>query len=204
MICLPFFTTGPKPASTPKADSPFGFESADSMFARYLEERCLNLPSTPKRFVSLGSGNCELEIGLSLELRRRGHGEFTMECLDLNSGMLERGRAAAENAGVAENLVFTQTDLNSWTSGNQFDAAIANQSLHHVLNLEGLLGEVRKCLTSGGSFIISDMIGRNGHLRWPEALERVHEFWRQLPPSYRINLKTGHYGRTLRGLGLFC
>jgi hypothetical protein len=37
--------------------------------------------------------------------------------------------------------------------------------------------------------ITSDIIGRNGHLRWPEALQIVQEFWRELPPSYRFNLQ---------------
>jgi hypothetical protein len=37
------------------------------------------------------------------------------------------------------------------------------------------------------------MIGRNGHQRWPEALEIVHQFWRQLPPSYRFNRKLQRY-----------
>jgi hypothetical protein len=31
------------------------------------------------------------------------------------------------------------------------------------------------------------MIGRNGHQRWPEALAAVHEFWKELPSSYRYN-----------------
>ena len=58
------------------------------------------------------------------------------------------------------------------------DAVIANQSLHHILKLEDLFEQVKKSLAPGGCFIISDMIGRNGHQRWPEALEAVHAFWR--------------------------
>jgi hypothetical protein len=37
------------------------------------------------------------------------------------------------------------------------------------------------------------MIGRNGHQRWPEALAIVHEFWKQLPPSYRFNRLSRRY-----------
>jgi hypothetical protein len=39
--------------------------------------------------------------------------------------------------------------------------------LHHVLNLEGLFGQIKSHLKEHGLFIISDIIGRNGHLRWP-------------------------------------
>jgi len=61
------------------------------------------------------------------------------------------------------------------------------QSLHHVLDLEGVFANARENLASGGQFLICDTIGRNGHLRWPEAMRIIHEFWRKLPPSYRYN-----------------
>ena len=31
------------------------------------------------------------------------------------------------------------------------------------------------------------MIGRNGHMRWPEALVIVNEYWEELPASYRYD-----------------
>ena len=31
------------------------------------------------------------------------------------------------------------------------------------------------------------MIGRNGHMRWPEALAVVEEFWKEFPREYRYN-----------------
>src|SRR5437763_9862673 len=31
------------------------------------------------------------------------------------------------------------------------------------------------------------MIGRNGHMRWPEALTIVNEYWEELPASYRYD-----------------
>ncbi len=145
------------------------------------------------RFASLGAGNCDLEIELARKLRARGHESFTIDCLDLNTSMLSRGRLAAEPAGVSGHLEFVEADCNHWEPALTYDAVLANQSLHHILNLEGLFEQVKKSLASGGRFIISDMIGRNGHQRWPEALEAVHEFWRGLPPSYRFNLRSGRY-----------
>jgi len=38
-------------------------------------------------------------------------------------------------------------------------------------------------------FITSDMIGRNGHQRWPEAQMIVDEFWNELPQHYRYNVQ---------------
>jgi SAM-dependent methyltransferase len=171
---------------------PFGFDSPNAMFVKYLAELCEHRAG-PVRFASLGSGNCDLEIELARKLRARGHSSFTIDCLDLNPSMLERGRLAAHRAGLSGHLEFVESDCNNWKPAHVCDAVIANQSLHHILNLEGLFEQVKKSLDSGGCFIISDMIGRNGHQRWPEALEIVHEFWRLLPPSYRFNLRSGRY-----------
>jgi SAM-dependent methyltransferase len=176
---------------------PFGFDSPDAMFLKYLAELCEKKAGEQKtghtRFVSLGSGNCDLEIKLARQLLALGHESFTIDCLDLNPSMLGRGHLAADRAGVAGHLEFVESDCNTWTPDQAYDAVIANQSLHHILNLEGLFEQVKKSLKTGGCFIISDMIGRNGHQRWPEALETVHEFWRGLPPSYRFNLRLGRY-----------
>jgi SAM-dependent methyltransferase len=170
---------------------PHGFNSPDGMFLKVLREQCERIPSP--RFVSLGAGNADLELTLARALRDLGHRNFVIECLDLNAAMLERGRQAAEWAQLSRHFEFVQADFNTWTATGPYDAVIANQSLHHVLNLEGLFEQIRNSLQPTGAFAISDMIGRNGHLRWPEALRIVREFWRQLPPSYRHNAKLGGY-----------
>ena len=64
---------------------------------------------------------------------------------------------------------------------------IANQSLHHVVALETLFDEIKRSLRPEGYFITSDMIGRNGHQRWPEAFRAVQRFWKELPVEYRHN-----------------
>ena len=167
----------------PKLQS-LGVGSLNEMFLTHLENACLG---PPPRFVSLGAGNCDLELEFARALKAKGH-DFTLDCLELNPTMLERGRVAADAAGLSSNLNFIPADLNAWNAAGGYDAVVANQSLHHVVNLEGLFDEVKRCLRPGGTFLISDMIGRNGHQRWPEALEIVHEFWRKLPPSYRFNI----------------
>ena len=171
----------------------FGFESPEGMFIRFLDERCREIGDGAKRFFSLGAGNCQLEIALAVQLRDRGHKNVVIDCIDLNAAMLERGSAAAEEAGVLEYLEFTEADLNAGTRLGPCDAVIANQVLHHVLDLEGVFERVKSSLNAGGTFIISDMIGRNGHQRWPEALDIIHEFWSRLPPSYRFNTLMGRY-----------
>jgi len=126
------------------------------------------------------------------------HENFAIDCLELNTAMLQRGQEAAAKAGVAAHLNFVPTDLNTWRPADEYDAVLANQILHHVLNLEGLFTEIGRSLKTGGTLVISDMIGRNGHLRWPEALRLVREFWRKLPPSHRFNRQLRRYEEMYR------
>jgi SAM-dependent methyltransferase len=176
----------------PKLEA-FGFSGPNGMFCRYLAEQCDRRKNVRSRFVSIGSGNCDLEIELAVHLRALGHSDFVIDCLDLNTSMLERGRSAAVTEGVADQLHFVQEDCNQWNPAHEYDAVIANQALHHVLNLEHLFAQIKSCLKPYGSFIISDIIGRNGNQRWPEALKIVNKFWRKLPPSYRFNQQLGRY-----------
>ena len=101
--------------------------------------------------------------------------------------MLNRGRELATKEGMINYMSFTQVDLNKWKSGKVYTSVIANQSLHHIQSLEDVFGEIKKSLHEHGAFISSDMIGRNGHQRWPEALLALHEFWKKLPESHKYN-----------------
>lgn len=165
-----------------------GINGPIQLFEKYLLEQCKKNSRSPLRFVSIGAGNCDTEVGLVRQLRDQGYSNFVMDCLELNPAMIERGRELARQHGVQNQLNFVECDFNQWKAEESYNVAIANQSLHHVSNLEGLFEQVASSLKPDGQFLISDMIGRNGHMRWPEALEIVHEFWRELPDSYRYNI----------------
>jgi SAM-dependent methyltransferase len=167
---------------------PFGFTCPDSFFCLYLEEQ-LDSPQTksPVTFVSIGAGNCDTEIRLAEMLIKRGHHQFTIECVDLNSDMLDRGKHSAKQAGVVNNLAFAQADFNKWQPKHPYAGVIANQSLHHAEDLEHLFSSIKLALGDTGIFVTSDMIGRNGHMLWPEAMNVVREYWQELPNAYRYN-----------------
>jgi SAM-dependent methyltransferase len=170
-----------------------GFASMTALFADPLGAACVRKDGMQARFLSIGAGNCDVEIDLALALRAAGHGNFVIDCLDLNPAMLQRGVEAAAERGVAENIAPLQADFNEWKPIHQYNAAVANQALHHVLNLEGLFDQIKASLRPDGVFVISDMIGRNGHLRWPEALAIIQEYWKKLPHSHRFNWQLKRY-----------
>lgn len=178
---------------------PFGFTCPDSFFSQHLTNQLIQAETNGKsgaRFVSVGAGNCDTEVRLASNLLKAGHRRFVIECLDINSEMLARGSQLARDAGVSANVRVTKVDFNFWKPNQPYDAVIANQSLHHVDNLEGLFERIRDAMSDASVFLTSDMIGRNGHQRWPEALELVQQFWQELPGRYRYNLQLNRFEDT--------
>ncbi len=168
----------------------FGFSHPEAFFEQQLAEvydEAARSESKPARFLSIGSGNCDAEVRVAKALVASGRCHFVLECLDINPAMLARGKEMAADAGLAAQIQPLRADFNDWFPETQFDAVLANQSLHHVVNLEGLFDAVLVAIGDRGRFITSDMIGRNGHARWPEALEIVQEYWSELPEGYRYN-----------------
>ena len=167
---------------------PFGFISPNDFFLRYVRGKCQGTHGRTTTIVSIGAGNCDLETELAEQLVADGFQDFRIDCLEINENMIERARARASDAALAGKVRFLQQDFNRWRPRpGQYDVVMANQSLHHVLELEHLFDSIRQGLAPGGLFLTSDMIGRNGHQRWPEALELVNDFWQELPESYRYN-----------------
>ena len=137
--------------------------------------------------VSIGAGNCDAEIALARSLRDAGKHPFFLQCLDLNPAMLERGKALADQNNLSNVMGFTCMDIKDWQPESTLDIIIANQSLHHFQELELLFGKITEFLDPQGYFLTHDMMGRNGHQRWPEALEIVQSLWRDMPERYKFN-----------------
>lgn len=165
-----------------------GASNPDQFFARFLMRSAQNgNGGEVAQFVSIGAGNCDTEVRVAKLLREQGLQQFVIHCLDINPAMLARGMALAEAEGVAAHIQPMHGDFNHWRPGRTFDGVMANQSLHHVVELEDLFASVHDCLADGALFAVSDIIGRNGHARWPEALTAVQSFWTELPDAYRYN-----------------
>ncbi|GAA4823850.1 hypothetical protein GCM10011365_22900 [Marinicella pacifica] len=164
----------------------FGFSHPDGFFAYYAKE-AIKTHHGSMRILSIGSGNCDTEVRLAKTLRKEGFHDFIIDCMDINQTMFARGLKLAEEEGVTNHLRFLKADFNSWESQQSYGLIIANQSLHHVVKLEHLFAEIKKSLPPEGYFITSDIIGRNGHQRWPEAVKVLKKIWQQMPPRYRYN-----------------
>lgn len=172
----------------------FGYSGPNDFFRKELLALA-GRTDGPIRLISIGAGNCDLELDLAVQLRNAGVHDFTMTCTDIATAMLKRGELAAARLGLLENVSFEQADANSLRPEGSYHAVIANQSLHHVVDLEHLFDVVSQAIGTEGVFLTSDIIGRNGHMRWPEAFAIVQEFWSELPRRKRFNLQLERYER---------
>ena len=166
---------------------PFGFANSIEFFRSYVARICGERPAETVAILSVGAGNCASEINIAEWLRETGIENYRFECVDINPALLKRGASLAEAKGLARYFTFSSFDLNAWRPSGQYHLILAIQSLHHFVDLEILFEKIHELLHPDGYFLADDMIGRNGHQRWPEALKLVNELWGELPDTYKFN-----------------
>ena len=169
-----------------------GLASLDAFWDRDIAAICGRRAPGPTRLISVGAGNGDIEIAIADRLRQSGISNLQILLLDLNPTMLDRALVLAEELGLTDQVDVEQGDFNSWKATGPADVYFAHHSLHHVVALEHLFEEVHGSLAADGVLLINDMIGRNGHKRWPEAAELVNRVWSVAPERYRFNHYLGH------------
>lgn len=159
----------------------------DEFFLDAIASACRAQPAATIEVASIGAGNGDLEVRLARALREQELRNFRFQCVEINPHMIERGKALALSEGVEAHLVFEECDIASWQPRGPLAVCMANHSLHHIDELELLFDRVKAAIDPDGVFLINDMIGRNGHQRWPEALEQVQSIWKSMPDRYKYN-----------------
>ena len=170
----------------PRIDEVFGVNNA-LLSMHSMQRRRLRQPGAGRRIASLGAGECEYDILLIKKLLEMGETDFVVEAIELSPLRFDRARASALAEGVEQYLLLNQGDLNTWVANGKYSVVIAKDTLHHVLELEHLFDAIHEGLEEDGVFLTTDMIGRNGHMRWPEALEIIQAIWKFIPDHYKIN-----------------
>ena len=164
-----------------------GVRGINEFFYDYMSAECKKDDSL-QTFVSIGAGRCEIEMQVVEMLVALGHKNFILECMDINTNMLQRGHDCAAQKGLDQYMRFVTGDALGWNPKKElYSVVMAHQSLHHVLDLEVLFEKVNKSIGGKGVFLTSDIIGRNGHMRWPEAMQEINKIWAKMPLRYKYN-----------------
>ena len=108
----------------------YGFAGPDDFFLKSLEK----VAGETVLVLSVGSGNCDLEVEWASKLSK-----VRMDCLDMNTTMLDRGREQAKRLGVEDKVRFLEGDFNQLVIQDSYDVVIFNQSLHHVTDRKSVV-----------------------------------------------------------------
>jgi SAM-dependent methyltransferase len=131
---------------------------------------------------SIGCGDGLMETAIAKIMRDSGT-EFNFHLLELSPNQIERAERNVSAAGLTQYFHFHEVDINRWNPPIKFAAFMAHHSLHHIQNLEHVFDAIKSSLL--GCFCTMDVIGRNGHMRWPEVLELMQLIWSVLPEEKR-------------------
>lgn len=80
----------------------------------------------------------------------RAHGASSVIGIDLSEKMLERARRDTNDPGIS----YQRQDLEHLVLPNaSFDLAYSSLTLHYIVDLDGMLATVHRCLRPGGKFV---------------------------------------------------
>jgi SAM-dependent methyltransferase len=170
----------------PKLEEVFGVSTVCNFYAdRFAEQFAFS--SEPPRFVSIGSGDGSYEIEITESLHARGLRNFEFICFEVSDGLIAEAAAKIDKKRLGRNLRVRQFDVNREQIDFRVDGFMAHHSLHHVVELERLFAMVDDSLTPHGCFLTMDIIGRNGHMRWPEVLSFIDAIWAVIDDKKKYN-----------------
>lgn len=161
-----------------------GVASPDHM---YLEEsKAMAARKGSVSIASIGSGACTMELALLGRLRAEGI-DARLTCIDFNAGLMRKAVELARGRGLDAWLDVQALDCNRPFALPPHDVVIVNQFFHHVEALETFAASLRASLAADGVLLTSDVVGRNGHLPWPDVEAVVQAYWRRLPAEKRFD-----------------
>jgi SAM-dependent methyltransferase len=120
------------------------------------------------------------------------NGPVSLTLLDASTDLIGRAAQRLASARPDRTVECLVGDVNRGLPGQgQYDVIVCVSALHHVADLERVLGQINARLADEGEFwSIGEQIGRNGNRLWPDALEAANEIFATLPARLRRNAHT--------------
>jgi SAM-dependent methyltransferase len=160
-----------------------GIGSPEAFFQKHIAQ-IASSKSDPVRVLSVGTGACSMEMALAEQLKASGLAAH-VTCIDFNPSLMNQAAASARERHLDALMTFVARDCNLPFQLPPHDAIIVNQFFHHVTELEIFCRSLRDSLGTHGVLLTSDIIGRNGHMLWPDVETELQKLWATLPPEKR-------------------
>jgi ubiquinone/menaquinone biosynthesis C-methylase UbiE len=130
--------------------------------------------------LSLGCGAGGVEMVIA---QNAPHAEYV--CLDINGDLFERACEQAREQGLR--FEFRTTDLNRGSYGGPFDLVMCHASLHHLVELEHVMGGIERCLAPDGQLLVIDVNTPNGFRMADPTRKAASVVFAALPERFRWN-----------------
>lgn len=149
-------------------------------------------PQPAELALSLGCGLGGFErTAIAIGLARR------FQANDLSAGAIEKAKASALEAGMADKIEYSVANLNEIVlPPATYDAIFGISSVHHVFELERLFAQCRQALKPGALLFLDEYIGPSRFQTTPFVTDLINRLLAVLPPRYRTSQFTND-GRTI-------
>lgn len=169
----------------PRMQEVFGFSGGNSFYLKPLTDAAATRAQV--RAISLGSGDGEVELALGKALKNAGIENVQITGMEMSEDLVAKANKQAHEAGLGSIVEFQSADLNKTFGLSNIDFVLANQVLHHLVNLEDIYDNCLDAMADHGVLMTRDMVGKNGHQAWPEAKVIIDDIWQNMPQKYRFN-----------------
>jgi len=143
--------------------------------------RANHLPPRVNRLLVLGAGSGWLERALA---EKDGIGSIT--ACDFAPATVAAAEIAAHRAGL-DRIRYLVINLETEAlPGGPFDAIVANDVLHHIMDLEGLYARIHEALAPEGKLLFNEYVGPNRFQYSDARMALINRYFRLVPDHLRF------------------
>ncbi len=118
-----------------------------------------------------------------------------MTLTDINPDLMARAKARLAGKARVRCEVMNLNRLQ--LPDNHYDIIVCVSALHHVVELERVIGQSAAALVDDGQFWnVGEYVGRNGTRLYDDAYAIANDYFQKLPEKYRVNRNPGSSGAT--------
>jgi len=171
----------------------FGVETIPDFYLAGYRRAAAGSALPIKTILSLGCGDGWLEIDIAKRLISEGIEDFRILGAEVSPGLLAQFAAKVSEEDLARWIEPANLDLAAPALSGPWTMVMANHALHHLMDLEQVFDYCLATLERSGLFVSNDMIGRNGHMRWPETRIVLQSLWPLLSVEQKYHCQIKRY-----------
>ena len=176
-------------AEQARAYAEANFTESNTLFVEQFGRRFPGI--TPVHILDLGCGPGDISVRLAQD-----YAMARVTGVDGSDAMLDHARMSSQRAGTTGRVEFICKRIQSYESGEVFDAVVSNSLLHHLHDPIDLWESIKRLAAPGATIMVMDLIrpGSEAAARdlvssyagaEPEILRR--DFFRSLCAAFSVN-----------------